>query len=119
MRKIIKSFGFAFKGLWLAVSTQRNMQIHLLAVVLITSAGFYFQISAYEWIAVSLCFALVISLEMINTAIEIFADKLHPEKNEQIGKVKDIAAGAVLVAAIFAVVVAGLVFGKYLLVMLK
>jgi diacylglycerol kinase len=113
MKKLIRSFGYAFNGLWVSISTQRNMQIHVLAVAVVTAAGFYFNISQTEWIAVSLCFALVISLEMINTAIEIFANQLHPEKNEQIGKVKDIAAGAVLVAALFTVVVAVLVFGKY------
>ncbi len=114
MKKLIRSFGYAFNGLWLTISAQRNMQIHLLAVAVVTAAGFYFQISAYEWIAVSLCFGLVMGLEMLNTAIEILADKLHPEKNEQIGKVKDIAAGAVLIAALFTVVVAVLVFGKYI-----
>lgn len=114
MKKILKSFGYAFNGLWLAIGTQRNMQIHLLAIVVVTVAGFYFKISAYEWVAVSLCFGLVISIEMLNTALEILTDKLHPEKNEQIGKVKDIAAAAVLVAASFAVVVAVLIFGKYL-----
>jgi diacylglycerol kinase (ATP) len=113
MKKLIKSFGYAFNGLWLGISTQRNMQIHLLAVAVVTTAGFYFHISANEWLAVVLCFALVISLEMINTALEILADKFHPERNEQIGQVKDIAAGAVLVAALFAVVVAVVVFGKY------
>jgi diacylglycerol kinase len=51
----------------------------------------------------------------VNTAFELFADKLHPGKNEQIGKVKDVAAGAVLVAAVFAIVIAVIVFGKYIL----
>lgn len=114
MKKLIKSFGYAFNGLRIAISTQRNMQIHLIAVAVVTTTGFYFHITPAEWLAVVLCFALVTSLEMINTAIEILADKLHPEKNEQIGKVKDVAAGAVLVAAVFTVVVAILVFRKYI-----
>jgi len=90
------------------------MKVHLLAVIVVSAAGFYFQITTTEWLAVLLCFVLVISLEMVNTAIEILANKINPEKDEAIGRAKDVAAGAVLVAAIFAVVIAGIVFGKHL-----
>jgi len=111
--KSFKGFLFASKGIAFVVLKERNMKVHLLAVFTVTLAGFYFNITNTEWMAVSLCFALVISLEMLNTAIEILADKLHPEQDEQIGRVKDIAAGAVMMAAIFAVVIAVIIFWKY------
>lgn len=113
MRKLLCSFFYAFTGIFVAVRSQRNMKIHLLAVAVVSAAGAYYKISSSEWLAVFLCFALVITLEMMNTAIELLADKLHPEKNKQIGKVKDVAAGAVLVAAMFSVAIAVVVFGKY------
>jgi diacylglycerol kinase (ATP) len=115
MNRFIKSFYYATKGILSALLSERNMKVHLLAVVVVSAAGFYFHITRTEWLAVILCFALVISLEMLNTAIEILADKINPEKDEAIGKAKDIAAGAVMVAAIFSVAVAVIIFGKYIL----
>jgi diacylglycerol kinase len=114
MIKFLKGFVFAFKGILSALLSERNMKVHLLAVIVVSVAGCCFQISTTEWLAVLLCFALVISLEMVNTAIEILADRISPGKDEAIGKAKDIAAGAVLIAAIFSVVIAIMVFGKHL-----
>jgi diacylglycerol kinase (ATP) len=114
MSKFIKSFYFAFKGIAYAATTQRNLQVHLLAVIVVSATGIYFHISTLEWIAVFCCFALVISLELMNTAFELLADALHPGPNAIIGKAKDVAAAAVLIAAIFAVIIAILIFGKYI-----
>lgn len=113
MKKFFWSFVYAFRGVYYAIYSQRNMKVHLLAVAVVSFAGIFLGISAFEWLAILLCFALVIGLEMVNTAIELLADKLHPEKNEQIGRVKDVAAGAVLVAAVFSILIALLIFGKY------
>jgi diacylglycerol kinase len=112
--KFFKSFFYAVKGIVFAIIKERNMKVHLLSVIVVSAAGFYFHISQTEWIAVVVCFALVISLEMINTAIEMLADKFSPHKDDIIGSIKDISAGAVFVAAIFSIVIAWLVFRKYL-----
>lgn len=109
-KKRIKSFGHAFNGLFHAIKSEAHLKIHLLAVVIVCAAGWHFEVSRTEWLALILCFGLVIGLELINTAIEKLADKLHPEHDPVIGQVKDIAAAAVLVAAIISVVVAGIVF---------
>jgi diacylglycerol kinase (ATP) len=114
MINFLKGFVFALKGIFSALLSEKNMKVHALAVVVVSVAGYYFHITATEWLAVIFCFALVISLEMVNTAIEILADKISPAKDEAIGKAKDIAAGAVLVAAIFSALVAMMVFGKYI-----
>jgi diacylglycerol kinase len=113
MKTFLKGFVYAFNGIVIALKSERNMKVHVLAVVVVSAAGFYYHIAAIEWIALLLCFSMVISLEMINTAIEILANKISPEKNQFIGNAKDIAAGSVLVAAIFSVGVAFLVFGQY------
>jgi diacylglycerol kinase len=111
---LARAFFLAFRGILIAFKKERNVKIHFAAVLIVSIAGTYFKITMYEWISVILCFALVISLEMINTAIEILADKISSEPDELIGKAKDVAAGAVFIAAIFSVIVAAIIFRKYL-----
>jgi diacylglycerol kinase len=113
--KLLQSFGYAFKGLFAAVQSELNMKIHLLAVIIVVFAGFYFKVTSTEWALVLLCMALVIALELINTAIEKLLNKLHPEFDETIGLAKDISASAVLFASIIAVIIGGIVFVPYLL----
>lgn len=113
--KLPQSFGYAFKGFIAALQSELNMKIHLLAVFVVALAGFYFKITSTEWALILLCMALVIALELINTAIEKLLDKLHPEFDETIGLAKDISASAVLVASVFAVIIGGIVFVPYLL----
>jgi len=105
-----KSFVFAWNGLKLIFKTQHNFWIHCVAAVLVTCAGFYFQISRYEWLAVVLAMSLVFLAECFNTALELLTDLVEPEFNPKAGKVKDAAAGGVLVAAILAAIVGLIVF---------
>ena len=86
------------------------MRIHLVAAVLACVAGFYFNITSVEWIVIILCIVLVISFELLNTAIEELCNMIHPEQHPVIKKVKDIAAGAVLVAAIGSVIAGLIIF---------
>lgn len=90
--------------------TQPNARFHLVAAVVVTAAGFLLEISRLEWLAVVLCMALVLALEAVNTALEYLTDLVSPEYHPLAGKAKDAAAGAVLVAAIGAAVVGGVVF---------
>lgn len=86
------------------------MRIHLVAAVLACVAGFYFNITSGEWIVIILCIVLVISFELLNTAIEELCNMIYPEQHPVIKKVKDIAAGAVLVAAIGSVIAGLIIF---------
>jgi diacylglycerol kinase len=104
-----KSFGFAFKGIY-SVLKERNFKIQLLAAVGVIILGLVYSISVAEWIGICFCIGLVLCLEMINTAIEKSIDLLHPEWNEKAGKIKDISAGAVLIASISSAIIAGLIF---------
>lgn len=105
----IKSFAYAFQGIkW--VYSQHNMWIHTLAAILAISLGFYLHISTLEWIAIILCIFLVFAAEMINTAIEFLADEVDEDHNLRIGKVKDLAAGAVLMISIASALIGALIF---------
>ena len=106
----IKSFKHAFHGLKLFFVIEHNGRIHAAAAVLAIVLSYYFQISRLEWLGIIGAIALVIIVEMLNTAIEKLADVVSPSIHPQIKVVKDVAASAVLIAAIFAVVVAMLVF---------
>ena len=109
-RKLLASFSNAFSGIQLLFRSQVNAQIELGITLMVIIAGFVFGISTMEWLVILLCIALVLSLEGINTAIELFADKLHPGFDSEIGKVKDVAAGAVLIASILASIIGIVIF---------
>lgn len=108
-------FGFnhAFRGLFQMFRSERNFKIHILAFIVVVLLGFYLDISSSDWIFILLISGLVISLEVINSAIERICDLYSTEKNEQIKNIKDISAGAVLIAALFAVVIGVMVFLPY------
>ena len=108
--KRLKSFHYAFKGLQDLVRNQPNARIHLLFAVSVIFAGLYFQISRPEWLAVTICIFMVISLEAVNTALEYLTDLVSPEYHPLAGKVKDAAAAAVLIAAIGAAIVGLMIF---------
>jgi diacylglycerol kinase len=115
MIKFLKGFGYAFAGIWQMLLHERNFKVHVLALIVVVSAGFYFHITANEWLILLLISALVLALETINSAIEKLCDLYTKETHPQIKLIKDIAAGAVLIAAIFAVVIAIIIFKKYML----
>ena len=110
MKKRIKSFGYAGRGIGLVFSTEANMKIHLAVAVLVVMLGFYFQISLNEWIVCLLCFGFVLTAEMINTAIENIIDLVSPKQHELARNGKDIAAGAVLISAIVSAIVGLIIF---------
>lgn len=86
------------------------MQIHLVVAVLVVLAGWFFNITTTEWVLCLLCFGLVFGAEMVNTSIENLVDLVSPQKHELAGKAKDIAAGAVLISALFAAGVGLIIF---------
>lgn len=113
MNPFLKSFSYAFNGLKISLK-QRNMKIHMACASLVIALGFYFKITTTDWCILLLCIGTVTSLEIINTAIEYLVDLVSPNYNELAGKIKDLAAGAVLMVAIIAAIIGCLVFWKYL-----
>jgi diacylglycerol kinase (ATP) len=108
--KLLKSFSNAARGIAFLFKSQVNARIELIIALIVIVFGFVLQISLAEWILILLCIALVLAFEGINTAIELFADKLHPGFDKEIGKAKDVAAGAVLIAAIVAAIIGFIIF---------
>ena len=106
----LKSFVHAFRGLKWAWGSQVHIRIHILAAILVGVAGLTADVSKGEWIALLLCIGSVFSAELLNTAIEVLANKLHPQMDPEIGKVKDLAAAAVLICALISAIVGLIIF---------
>lgn len=110
LRKRAASFRYAFRGLAELLRSQPNAQIHVAVALLVLAAGYFFQITRLEWLVLIICIALVISLEAVNTAIEYLTDLVSPDFHPLAGKAKDVAAAAVLWAALGAVAAGLLIF---------
>lgn len=108
--KLTFSFKYAFEGIISTIKEERNMFIHFLISIIVVIAGVYVRLSLNEWLICLLLFALVFSLELINTAIENTVDLVTTKKNKKAKLAKDAAAGAVLIAAIFASIIGIIIF---------
>ena len=115
-KKLLRSFGYAFRGIGWAIRTQRNLRIHLVATVYVLLFGWIMRLSAVPLCLELLCCMLVISLELVNSALERVCDGITGEQRPWIRDAKDAAAGAVLTSAIGSVILALVIFfcGGYL-----
>ena len=115
MREFLKSFIYALQGIWSGISDQRNLKFQLAVAIVVVGAGFYLAIQPIEWCIILMCISLVISLELVNTAVENLVDLVTLERKPLAGKIKDIAAGAVLIASTISLIIGMIVFRKYLM----
>jgi diacylglycerol kinase (ATP) len=106
----IKSVGFALKGAFLLIRTEASIKIQVFIAIVMTAAGFYFEISSTEWIFQIFAIAMVLGTEGMNTAVEKIADYVQPEFDLKIGFIKDIAAGAVMLVAIAATIIGLIIY---------
>lgn len=111
IKKQLDSFKYAFAGLRLMLADY-NVYIHLSAAFCVVCMSFAFQISSLEWIAVFSAIAFVWITETLNTALEKLVDLVSPNHNKLAGQIKDLAAGTVLIATFYAVLVGVLIFGN-------
>ncbi len=116
--KRLKSFSYAFNGIWYLFTTQHNARIQLVIAVLAIILGFVLGISSVEWCIILLSIGSVLSMEAINTAVEHLSDTLHPENNSGIKIVKGVAAGAVLIVSLIAGMVGLIIFAPKILILL-
>lgn len=110
MKKFFRSFKYAFEGIVTGIKEEQNMKIHIAIMILVIIFGIILKISKIEWIICITLFGLVISMELINTAVENTVDLITKEKNEQAKNAKDVAAGAVLVSAISSAIIGVIIF---------
>lgn len=108
--KMLRSFKFALAGMVHLVRFENNAQFHFLATLLVIFGGYWLKIDQNEWIIIIFAMALVWSAEAFNSAIEKLCDRVEPEKDPIIGKVKDMAAAGVLFLAIAAAIVGCMIF---------
>lgn len=106
----IRGIGYAFRGAYLLVKTESSIQIQVVIAILVTAAGFYFDISSTEWILQVLAIALVLGIEGLNTAIEKMSDYTQPEFDDKIGFIKDISAGAVMWVSLGSIIVGLIIY---------
>ena len=112
-RERLASFRNAFRGIGTLVATQTNARIHLLATVLVITAGLYLGVGRSDWLWLATAITIVWLAEGLNTALEFLADAVNSERHPLIAKAKDVAAAAVLIAALGAVVIGLLVLVPY------
>lgn len=114
VKKLFQSFRHAINGVIFLLTNEQNARIHAIVTILVGVLGYIFQVSRLEATILFIAVVLVFAIEIINTAIEKMFDLLHPENHEIIRSVKDAMAGAVLISAIIAFVVAILIFLPYI-----
>ncbi len=107
---LVRSFGWAFAGVWSMLRHQRNAQIHTLITLVVLVFAIVLRVSANEWVALVLAIALVLALEALNTALEAVVDLASPQFHPLAKQAKDTAAGAVLIAAIGAAIAGCIIF---------
>ena len=110
IRKFLKSFCYAAKGILEVYSHEQNFKVHTLMAFLAVLMGAIFRIALWEWCFLFLVIALVIASEMINTALEKLCDLTQPEQDERVRVIKDVSAGMVLVCAVGALAVGFIIF---------
>jgi diacylglycerol kinase len=102
MKRLIYALGYALRGIRDGFSGGRNFRIQVVVAIPVIVAGILLRLPAAHWCILLLCMALVLALELVNTAIELCCDFVHPDWHERIRQIKDMSAGAVLMAAIAA-----------------
>jgi diacylglycerol kinase len=110
LKSRLESFRFALNGLLLLLKNEHNSRIHILAAIIAIVMGIIMKLDHYEWSLLVIVIGAVFLTELLNSSIESLADLIDPEFNELIMRAKDYSAAAVLISAIVAIVVGGLIF---------
>ena len=110
IKKLVRSFHYAFRGVIRLLSNEQNARIHATAAILVGIGAYLLDVNRVEAAVLFIAVVMVFAIETLNTAIEKICDFIEPKDNHKIAYIKDGMAGAVLISAIIAVVVALLIF---------
>nr|WP_299173624.1 diacylglycerol kinase family protein [uncultured Allomuricauda sp.] len=110
LKNRIRSVGYAIKGMFLLLWTEASIKVQFVIAILMTGAGFYFEISKTEWIAQLMAIGMVMGVEGLNTAVEKIADYVQPENDPKIGFIKDVSAGAVMIVSLIASIIGLIIY---------
>jgi len=116
---LLRSFGVALEGISYLIRTQRSAQIEIVIGVMVIALAAWVGITAQEWAVLVLAMALVLSLEALNTAIELAVTLASPERHPLAKAAKDVSAAMVLVAAIASVIVGLIILGPRIIVLVS
>jgi len=112
-KNLYQSFKNSYEGIRYSVLNQRNIKIMIFFSLIAILLGFYFRISLEKWLALVILIGLVLSLELLNTSIELLTDHISEKKiDPHIKNIKDVSSGAVLLISIFSLVAGLLIFLK-------
>jgi diacylglycerol kinase len=106
----IKAIKYAAKGFWILITSEHSIIAQVIIAIIMTVFGFIMHLSATEWMFQIMAIGLILVAESLNTAIEKMADFIHPEYHKQIGRIKDISAGAAFFAAIIAIIIGLIIY---------
>ncbi len=106
----VRSIKYAAKGLWILITSEYSIITQVIIALIMTIIGFIMHLSATEWMFQIMAIGLILVAESLNTAIEKLADFIHPEYHKQIGRIKDISAGAAFFAAIIAIIIGLIIY---------
>ena len=110
LKRTLHSFGYAMKGIRIGFREETNFQIQVAMGLASILLGVYFQLSVVEWLFVFGAIGLVLTTELLNTALEELCDMLKDTHDPHVAKIKDLAAGAVLCASLCALVIGLIIF---------
>ncbi|MCK4539693.1 diacylglycerol kinase family protein [Candidatus Parcubacteria bacterium] len=116
LKRLIKSFKYAFKGLYKTFREEQNLKIQSIAACLVVILAVYFNITRTEWMFLVFVIGLVILMEIANSAIERVTDVLKPRIHDYVKEIKDIAAAGVMVASLIALVIGIIIFWPYIMI---
>ncbi len=115
MSRLVNSFTYAFKGIYFYITSKGNVRIHLLATVFVVGMGCWLHVSLKQWVLLVVAIGMVHAAEAFNTAIEEIVNFISPQQHPSAGKIKDLAAGAVLITAITSAIIGVLIFTPLLI----
>ena len=119
IKRLRKSFGYAFKGIDDVIEHEPNMKIHVVVAILVVIMAFILKVSIIEWIILVLLIGAVLAAETINTTIENLVDMYTKEYDEKAKIVKDTAAGTVLILAITSAIIGLIIFVPKIICLLE
>lgn len=105
MKKFLKGFVYAWKGVVYAFSTQINFKFHTFSAIAVITLGYLLRLNVHEWLWISTAIGLVVVAELFNTALEVLVDLVSPGYNQKAGAIKDLASAAVLLTAILSAII--------------
>lgn len=114
LNKHLISYKYAMRGIWFAFRYEPNMIIHLIATIAVLVVNYLLGVSRTDWLITLILIGVVLMSEIFNTAIEKLADRITQDQDPMIGRVKDLAAGAVLMIGAVAAVCAVIIYWPYL-----